>query len=162
MSAKAQEDLKQDINTLGVKYKIRYHQDMHVRDTIYEGGDWSESFDDGDNPVWRSILPQLPPWIRNPSGGGGVSEEGGTPLRLPALSRLTLSLVQSPLQKTFKANLKQGMRKETKYISPGEHLENVKIPSKTWDNVVSHTSTSRNESDPNSSDNHTTMFRQGE
>ena len=40
-----------------------------------------------------------------------------------------------------------------------EHLEEVKIPGKTWDNVVSHTSTSRNDDEPNPSDEQTTMSR---
>ena len=47
------------------------------------------------------------------------------------------------------------------YINPGEHLEGVKISCETWDNMVSHKSTSRNESDPNLSDDHATMSRQG-
>ena len=36
------------------------------------------------------------------------------------------------------------------------------LSSKTWDNVVSHTSSSRNESNPNTSDDDTTVSRQGE
>ena len=56
MSAKAQEDLKRAISTVGVKYEIRYHTDMPKRDRIYEGDDWCES-SDNDNPVWRSMLP---------------------------------------------------------------------------------------------------------
>ena len=47
-------------------------------------------------------------------------------------------------------------------IFPWEHLDNVKIPSKTWDNVVSRTRSSPNENDLNPSDDHTTMSRQGE
>ena len=75
MSAKAQEDLKRAIHTLGMKYEIRYHPDMSKRSKVYEGDDWSESSDDDDSPVWRSILPQLSPWIRNLGGSDGVSEE---------------------------------------------------------------------------------------
>ena len=47
-------------------------------------------------------------------------------------------------------------------ILPWEHLEDVKMPGKTWDSVVSHTSTSRNDGDPNPSDGQTTMSRQDE
>ena len=75
MSAKVQEDLERAIDTLGVKYEIRYHPDMPKRDRSYEEDDWSESFDDNDKPVWHSILSQLPPWIRNLGGSNGLSEE---------------------------------------------------------------------------------------
>ena len=47
-------------------------------------------------------------------------------------------------------------------IPSGEHLEDDKIPSKIWDNVGSHSSTSRNKSELNSSDDHATMSRQGD
>ena len=43
-----------------------------------------------------------------------------------------------------------------------EHLEDVVIPSKTWYNGVSHTSSSRNDSDLNANDGNTTIPRQGE
>jgi len=43
-----------------------------------------------------------------------------------------------------------------------EHLEDVVIPSKTWYNGVSHTSSSRNDSDLNANDGDTTIPRQGE
>ena len=46
-------------------------------------------------------------------------------------------------------------------LPPGEQLEDAKIPSKTWDNLGSHSSTSHNKSEPKSSDDHTTMSRQG-
>ena len=46
-------------------------------------------------------------------------------------------------------------------IPSGEHLEDAKLPSKTWDNIDSHSSTLRNKSKLNSSDGHTTMSRQG-
>ena len=52
-----QEDFKRAINTLGVKYKILYYPDLPKRDRIYEGGDWSESSNDDDDLVWRSMLP---------------------------------------------------------------------------------------------------------
>ena len=42
-----------------------------------------------------------------------------------------------------------------------EDLDDVKIPSKTWDYVVSHTSSSRNRGDQDTSENSTTMSRQG-
>ena len=47
-------------------------------------------------------------------------------------------------------------------IPPGEHLKDIKILSKSWDNVGSHSITSRNKNEPKSSDDHTTMSRQGE
>ena len=43
-----------------------------------------------------------------------------------------------------------------------ERLDGVKILSKTWDYVVSYTSSSRKGSNPDTSDDHTTMSRQGE
>ena len=42
-----------------------------------------------------------------------------------------------------------------------EHLEDVVIPSKTWYNGVSHTSSSRNDSDLDANDGDTTIPRQG-
>ena len=46
MSAKAQDDFKRAINTLGVKYKFLYHPGVPKRDRIYKGNDWSELSDD--------------------------------------------------------------------------------------------------------------------
>ena len=43
-----------------------------------------------------------------------------------------------------------------------EHLEEVKIPSKTWDIIVSRRSTSHSEGDANASGDRTAMSRQGE
>ena len=43
-----------------------------------------------------------------------------------------------------------------------ERLNDVKMPSKTWDYLVSHTSSSRKEGDQDTSDNNTTTSRQGE
>ena len=43
-----------------------------------------------------------------------------------------------------------------------EHLEDAKIPSKTWDRIVSHRSTSHSEGDANPSDKRRTMSGQGE
>ena len=74
MSAKAQEDFKRAFDMLGVKYEILYHPDVPKRDRIYEGDYWSESSDDNNDPVWRSMLSQLPPWIRNSEGSDGEPE----------------------------------------------------------------------------------------
>ena len=42
------------------------------------------------------------------------------------------------------------------------YLKEVKIPSKTWDIIVSHRSTPHSEGDANLSDERTTMSEQGE
>jgi len=50
---------------------------------------------------------------------------------------------------------------EKKRDNSWEHLEDVVIPSKTWYNGVSHTSSSRNDSDLDANDGDTTIPRQG-
>ena len=54
---------------------------------------------------------------------------------------------------------KKGIRKKMKYVFSWEHLKDVKLPSKTWDDVVSHTSTPRKEGDSNVSDDQTTLSK---
>ena len=51
---------------------------------------------------------------------------------------------------------------ERNKLPSGEHLENTKTPSKTWDNGGSHSSTSHYNSEPKKSDILTTTSRQGE
>ena len=89
-TAEAAKDLVRAVDELGFNHevsRVRYQPDFPVRGRIYEGDEWSsESSDDDDDPVWLSILAQLPPWIRNLGGGDGVSEEGGMPRRLLASS----------------------------------------------------------------------------
>ena len=46
--------------------------------------------------------------------------------------------------------------------SQWERLNDVKMPSKTWDYVVQHTSSSHKGDNPDTSDNNTTTSRQGE
>ena len=97
------------------------------------------------------MLPQLPPWTRNPEGSDGEPEAVLNARRVPVVD---LKLITKALETDDqgKDKIKNAGRNE---IPPGKHLENVKIPSKTCDNVCSYSSTSRNENDPNSSDDHT-------
>ena len=62
-----------------------YYPNVPKRGRIYEGGDWSESFDDDDDRVWRNMLPQLHPWIRNPEGWEGEPEVVWNPHRVPVV-----------------------------------------------------------------------------
>jgi hypothetical protein len=74
------EDLARAVDALSLNHKVarvRYQPEFPVRGRIYEGDEWSsESSNDDEDPMWLSIQAQLPPWIRNPGGGDGVSEEG--------------------------------------------------------------------------------------
>ena len=78
--AASMEDLVRAVNALGLNHevaRVRYQPEFPVRGRIYEGDEWSsESSDDYEDQEWLSIQAQLPPWIRNPGGGDGVSEEG--------------------------------------------------------------------------------------
>ena len=73
-----------------------YYPNVPKRGRIYEGGDWSESFDDDDNPVWRGILPQLPPGIRNLDVSNGESEVVWNARRCPVVD---LKLVAKAYEK---------------------------------------------------------------
>ena len=54
------------------------------------------------------------------------------------------------------------MREDSNEEPEWERLESVEIPSNTWEYVVSHTSSSRKRSKPDTSDDNTTTSRQGE
>ena len=53
-------------------------------------------------------------------------------------------------------------RADSNKTSELERLDGVKMPSKTWDYVVQHTSSSHKGDNPDTSDNNTTTSRQGE
>ena len=97
MSAEAMGDLVRAAIALGANCKVRHQPEFPVRNRIYEEDSWSESSDNKDDPEWLSILTQLPPWIRDPGGGNGVSEENGMSRRLPALSSLAIGAPQRAL-----------------------------------------------------------------
>ena len=67
----------------------------------------------------------------------------------------------SDIAKSTRHDLVKTRKAERNKIYTWERLGDVKIPSKTWDYVVSHTSSLRKGSDPVTSDDHTTMSRQG-
>ena len=69
---------------------------------------------------------------------------------------------QTELKALCRNNLDKIRNAEEDEILPWEHFEDVKIPGKIWDNVVSHTRASCNNGDLNPSDEQTTMSRQGE
>ena len=148
LSAKAREGFKRAVGALRVKL---YHPNVPKHDR-------SESSDNDNDPVWRSMLFQLSPWICNPKGSNGDPEAVWNPLRVPVVN---LKLIAKALEKEDQGKDKTKNAGRNK-IPPEEHLEDVKIPSKTWDNVDSHASTLRNERDQISSDDYTTMSRQGE
>ena len=81
-----------------------------------------------------------------------------TAIKIDFLSKVDIS---NSAKSTRHDQVKTRKAKRNK-IHSWERLDDVKIPNKNWDNVVSHASSSRNGSDPNAIDDHTTMSRQGE
>ena len=83
-SAKSQEEFKRAIDKLGIEYKIVYHPSVPKSNRLYDGGDWPDS-SDGNDPVWRAMWPQLPPWIRNPENWEEEPEAGWNPNQVPVV-----------------------------------------------------------------------------
>ena len=98
---------------LGAKYKILYHPEVPKRGRIYEGDNWSESSDNNDDPVWCSMLPQMPPWIRNSKRSDEELEAVCNPWRVLFLD---LKWIAKALEKTIKAKTKPRIQEETKYL----------------------------------------------
>ena len=67
-------EFKRAVGQLGINYEIIYHPSLPKRDRLYDGSSWSDSPDSEDDPVWRAMWPQLPPWIRNPENPEGEPE----------------------------------------------------------------------------------------
>ena len=66
------------------------------------------------------------------------------------------------LSKVDSSNRADGIMREDSNDEPEwEHLGDVTIPSKTWNYVVSYTSSSRKRSKPDTSDDNATTSRQG-
>ena len=100
--AEAVKDLVRVVGNLGFNYevvRVRYQHeggkppadevagvknqpDFPVRERTYEGDKWSsESSNDDDDPMWRVMWPQLPPWMRNPANWeGGGQKQCGMPI----------------------------------------------------------------------------------
>ena len=87
--------------------------------------------DDDNDPV---CAPQLHPLICNPKGWEGDPEPVWNPHQVPVVDlKATTKALEEDDQVKDKTN--NAGRNE---IPPGEHLEDTKIPSKTWDIVGSH------------------------
>ena len=104
------------------------------------------------------MWPQLPRGIRNPKHWEDEPETVCNPHGVPVidLRAIAKALEEKERVKNKTSNV------ETNKQPSGEHLNNAKTPSKTWDNVGSYSSTSHYNSEPKTSDDDATMPRQGE
>ena len=68
--------------------------------------EWSSEPSDDDDPVWRALYDQLPPWMRNPENPEGELEAVWNAHRSPVVKMKDITIA---LEKTIKAKTKQVM-----------------------------------------------------